>query len=199
MSFRNIAFLQALPGWWPTAPNVFGCVPGGLTDVLVPVVGRVYLVSFWAFRSITITRLSVVLQTTVAAQNIRLGVYSDGTTPNNPAGGKLLVDSGNLLQSGASNVTINFALPKALGLPAGIYWIALVASDAGINISRVDTDFTFIGDLAGETLLGAQFDLPSGFGSLPNVCPPVAVPTAFPARAMQDTFLALVRVSKIDE
>lgn len=117
--------------------------------------GNIYLVPIAVTAPTNLTNLALEVTTAVAASNIRLGCY-------NAAFG-LVKDAGSVASATTGVKDISFA---NVALTAGLYWMAVIASVAGIAVRAVAAAEGFIGDGTGA-LYTLSWMTGQTFGALP--------------------------------
>lgn len=151
-----------ISGYYYT-PSIGGATLGNAALVA----NSIYFMPIFIAKAITINRIGIVIQGTgVAGNNIRLGLYSNGS---NGLPGTLIVDAGNIDCSTGGNkeAVINATLQP------GWYWVAV-----GTNSAPTVSTFS---SLACQTILGkTSFDVTNSgslrfttftYGALPSNAP----------------------------
>ncbi len=169
------------PRW---LPSLYGNTGTGLVTQ-VGTAARVFMTPFWLARSVVVSRMSCQVTTVGGAGTfLRLGLYLDnGSTP---AGGALIVDSGNIAADVLGIRT--FTLTTPVFIEAGIIWAALETQDGIVVFNRYSGQPGFA-EVGSERLSGGRYDRGGGFGALTDPCPAVTsdAATNFLARLRIDT------------
>lgn len=152
--------------WFGSLIGYFGISTGSTLGTA----GRVHLTAVPIFYDGITSRATIrVLTAGGAGTKLRIVGYKDNG--NTPAGGALLFDSGDIAADSTGVKVVIFSAP--ITVKAGYIWIGIETQDAVVAFNRYAGNPTW-GDLAGEVLVGCQFDNPGGYGAVPAICPAVA-------------------------
>jgi hypothetical protein len=150
------------PGFVPPFPFYGSSLGSGVVDI-----GTANRLNCWQFVlnfSITVSRVTILVETGVAGQTVNMGIYS--------AQGAKLIDSGALAAASSSSNSSNTITPVTL--PAGVYWFAQSTSHAAVHLGIINgvtsqfTDMlnlngTYVGYAANSTVSGV---MPSALGTI---------------------------------
>ncbi len=170
------------PRWLPT---LYGMTGTGLVTQL-GTAGRVFLTPIWLPRAVIVSRNTCQVTTAGGVGTfLRLGLYRD--IEGTPAGGALVVDSGNIAADSLGVRVFTFTNP--VFLEAGMIWGALETQDAIVAFNR-HSGQPGLTDVGSERLAGGRYDRGGGFGALTDPCPAVTSDTA-------TNFLTRLRIDTI--
>ena len=130
------------------------------------VVGTVYLMPLTISQTCIVDQIIYFVAAT-ALGNVRLGIYREGTPPDLPDGGALVVESASVAQPGTNR--FHFVPIANTVLIAGRYWIAIQGDAVG----------TFRGVFDAASSILRSFALV--YGAFTNPCPATAAGTNCPA------------------
>jgi len=134
------------------------------------VAGRVFLSAFYTPFPISIRRIDHQLGVLGGAGTfLRFGLYANGGTLQAPLpdGGKLLIDTGDIVAS--SNLFKDIAI-NPTNIPTGWFFLCLETGDATINYIGTGGNSTIVNQ-GGEQLRGCFYDRVGGYGPLIDPCP----------------------------
>jgi len=129
---------------------------------LTVVTARVYLVPIEVEARCTVDAIMIYLWQGTVAGNLRVGIYKDGTTPDLPDGGALVVESASVAKAGTWRkqlVTIADTV-----LEPGLYWLAFQSDEATSIVSSERAIF-------GVDPQHRYYDRGGGYGAFTNPCP----------------------------
>jgi len=123
---------------------------------------RVYLIPIEVLVRCTVDRIMVHQYEGTVAGNCRVGIYKDGTTPDLPDGGALVVESASVAKAGINQKQLITIADTVL--EPGLYWLAYESDE---NTTIISSERGIFGIDPGHR----YYDRGGGYGALTNPCP----------------------------